>query len=176
MQPGARETGLVEPGAQGAAGEAGARGTGGTADLKRSKLSRRRGLTPLAGGRDNPPTPRPQRPAKENALDPRLRRKLEDLGRALSEVIADSSEVSRQLDELREEGFSLYLLLESRSGEETVRQPAGEPAEDGAADRRPAPGDGREPSFRINGRDLVLLRSLGIDPTRSLRRRRAPGH
>ncbi len=30
-----------------------------------------------------------------------------------------------------------------------------------------------EPAFQIDGRDLSFLRSIGIDPTRRLRRRRA---
>lgn len=46
-------------------------------------------------------------------LNARLKRKLADLGKALSEAISESSAASRHLAELRDEGFSVYLLLES---------------------------------------------------------------
>jgi hypothetical protein len=46
-------------------------------------------------------------------LNARLKRKLADLGKALSEAISESSAASRHLAELREEGYSVYLLLES---------------------------------------------------------------
>jgi hypothetical protein len=32
--------------------------------------------------------------------------------------------------------------------------------------------DGADPVFKIDGRDLLFLKSVGIDPTRKLRRRR----
>jgi hypothetical protein len=149
-------------------------------------------------------------------LNERLKRKLADLGRALSEALSGSSDASRQLSELREEGYSVYLLLESdgvraaRTGDGAPaaradaaralsaqrqlggrrhlagqrqltglhgqRQLTGERQLDGperpTADRQlpavPLP----EPAFLIDGRDLAFLRSVGIDPTRSPRRRR----
>ncbi|MEM9290258.1 MAG: hypothetical protein AAGD01_01095 [Acidobacteriota bacterium] len=49
--------------------------------------------------------------------------------------------------------------------------------EDGAAalrrGERPAPPTPRDPTFRIDGRDLAFLRSMGIDPTRRLPTRRS---
>lgn len=153
-------------------------------------------------------------------LNARLKRKLADLGKALSEALAESSDASRKLSELREEGYSVYLLLESageRDGERgTGERGAGErgTGERGvrASDRAPAvradgapalsaqrqlsgrqlngqrqlTGRGRpagdpqlqaaplpEPTFLIDGRDLAFLRSVGIDPTRSPRRKRS---
>ena len=128
-------------------------------------------------------------------MDAKLRRKLRDFGRALSAAISDSSEATRRLNELRDEGFSLYLLLDG-SGEDgdegaELRQSGsaarGRVSRSGAAAsqaltrsprRLPAPRDAasageRDPSFRINGEDLALLRSLGIDPTRTVRRRKS---
>lgn len=139
-------------------------------------------------------------------LNARLKRKLADLGKALSEALAESSDASRRLSELREEGYSVYLLLES-DGERGVR--TGERAPAGRADGAPAlsaqrqlsgrqlngqrqlTGQGQlegrgqlpaepqvgaaplpEPAFLIDGRDLAFLKSVGIDPTRSPRRRR----
>jgi len=127
-------------------------------------------------------------------VDAKLRRKLRDFGRALSEAISDSTEATRRLNELRDEGYSLYLLLDG-SGEDG--EEGAETRHSGSAGRRPvtrsgaaasqalarsprrlpapreAPAAGeRDPSFRINGEDLALLRSLGIDPTRTVRRRK----
>lgn len=139
-------------------------------------------------------------------LNARLKRKLADLGKALSEALAESSDASRRLSELREEGYSVYLLLES-DGERGVR--TGERAPAARADGAPAlsaqrqlsgrrlngqrqltgqgqlegrgqlPAEPRvgaaplpEPAFLIDGRDLAFLKSVGIDPTRSPRRRR----
>jgi hypothetical protein len=158
-------------------------------------------------------------------LNERLKRKLADLGRALSEALSGSSDASRQLSELREEGYSVYLLLES-DGVRAARTGDGAPAaradaaralsaqrqldgrrhldgqrqltglagqrqltglagqrqltgerqldrpEPPAADRRLGAAPLPEPSFLIDGRDLAFLRSVGIDPTRSPRRRR----
>lgn len=135
-------------------------------------------------------------------LNARLKRKLADLGKALSEAISESSDASRRLSELREEGYSVYLLLESE-GERGARAGAraAAPRADAArasvqrqltgrqldgqrqleGRRAPVPsGDPQlaaaplpEPTFLIDGRDLAFLRSVGIDPTRSPRRRRS---
>lgn len=88
---------------------------------------------------------------------------LRDFGRALSEAISDSSEASRKLREIRDEGYSLYLLLDGNREDEGGEAPA-------AAGRALTAGD---PTFRINGKDLSFLRSIGIDPTRRLKRRRS---
>ena len=76
--------------------------------------------------------------------------------------MAESPEVHDRLESIRREGYTLNLFLDcKRSGED-----------DGDADksssaRRPLP----PPTFRINGRDLAFLRSVGIDPTRRTRSR-----
>jgi hypothetical protein len=88
---------------------------------------------------------------------------LRDLRRALSEAISESTEVSRTLRKIREEGYSLYLLVDCKrdvADQEQLALPAGKLASG-------------EPAFQIDGRDLSFLKSIGIDPTRRLRRRRA---
>ncbi|HMB54651.1 MAG TPA: hypothetical protein VKU40_15140 [Thermoanaerobaculia bacterium] len=132
------------------------------------------------------------------SLDPILRQKLRDLGRALSAAISDSGEASRRLNELRDEGYSLYLLVDGSESSEPTHggEPlTGESSDDEAAggetgerprrhapgarkpDRQPAarrlPAPRGEPVFRINGEDVSFLRSVGIDPTRPGRRRRS---
>ncbi|HBL30936.1 MAG TPA: hypothetical protein DD490_29230, partial [Acidobacteria bacterium] len=84
---------------------------------------------------------------------------LRDLRRALSEAISDSSEVSRTLRRIREEGYSLFLLVDCKRDlldEEDDEMPV--------ASRRSARQP--DPVFQINGPDLHFLRSIGIDPTR----------
>jgi hypothetical protein len=99
-------------------------------------------------------------------LDDRLHRMLKDLRRALSDAIQDSSEVSRTLRKIREEGYSLYLLVdckrESSDGEPLALAPASPTRAMTAS----------SPCFQINVSDLSFLKSIGIDPTRRLRRRR----
>lgn len=87
---------------------------------------------------------------------------LRDLRRALSEAISESSEVNRTLRKIREEGYSLYFLVDCKR--ESLEELSL------AAPRfRSSSG---EPVFQIDIRDLNFLRSIGIDPTRRLRRRR----
>lgn len=95
-----------------------------------------------------------------------IRRLMSDLRHSLSRVFTESAEVNRALHRIRDQGWSLYLVVDkSESGLDprAVELPAQIP-ESVASDG--------EPQFRIDGRDLTFLRSVGIDPTRTLRRRR----
>ncbi len=89
---------------------------------------------------------------------------LRELRRALSEAISESAEVNRTLRKIREEGYSLYLLVDCKRDANEL-----EPVTFATATRHSASG---EPVFQIDIRDLSFLRSIGIDPTRRLRRRR----
>lgn len=97
-------------------------------------------------------------------MKPRLHQLLRELQTALGKVLGDSTEISQAVDRIREEGWSLYLVIDRESDEDGVRE-ALELTTRGA-------GGSAEPVFRIDGRDLTFLRSVGIDPTRKLRRRR----
>jgi nicotinamidase-related amidase len=98
-------------------------------------------------------------------LDDKLHQMLRELRRALSEAISESSDVSRTLRKIREEGYSLYLLVDCKR---ELNDP------DALALTAPRwPSSSAEPAFQIDGRDLSFLKSIGIDPTRRLRRRRA---
>jgi hypothetical protein len=104
---------------------------------------------------------------------------LKELRRALSDAIAESSEVSRSLRRIREEGYSLYLLVdckrESSDGEPLALSPATRTSLVSASisSSSSSSSSAADPSFQINGRDLSFLKSIGIDPTRRLRRRRS---
>ncbi len=131
-------------------------------------------------------------------MDASTRQKLEDFRRALGEAINGSTEASRKLDELRREGFSLYLLLDgSGDGDEGASIPreraltpssgglpvragrgwdlAPERGSDRGPDRNLGPDPERperEPEFLLSTGDVALLKAMGIDPTRKTRRRR----
>ncbi len=88
---------------------------------------------------------------------------LRELRRALSDAISESTEVNRTLRKIREEGYSLYLLVDCKRDANEL-----EPLTFATTARRSS----GEPVFQIDVRDLSFLRSIGIDPTRRLRRRR----
>lgn len=77
--------------------------------------------------------------------------------------MAESSDVNRSMTRIRDEGWSLYLVVDRKREDET-------PEAFELSTGRSKKGD---PVFRIDGRDLSFLKSIGIDPTRQLRRRRS---
>lgn len=97
-------------------------------------------------------------------VDEKIRRMLRGLGKALVQAISTSSEVSQAVRRIREEGYSLYLVVDCHQSGETGAQIE-------LTTRRAPP---RDPSFRLDGKDVAFLRSLGIDATRTGRRRRTP--
>jgi len=105
-------------------------------------------------------------------LDQGMHRMLRDFGRALSEAISESSEASEKLREIRDRGYSLYLLLDGARSERLAAAAAPPDALERPAVRAPRRPRPAEPQFRINGEDLSFLRSVGIDPTRRHRGRR----
>ena len=101
-------------------------------------------------------------PGRRPKLDARLRRLLQDLRGAITEALADSSDVTRSMDQIRDEGWSVYLVIDRKREDET---PEGIELTAETADEV-------DPTFRINSTDLSFLKSVGIDPTRKIRRRR----
>ena len=51
---------------------------------------------------------------EDSKLDDKLHSMLRELRRALSEAISESSEINRTLRKIREEGYSLYLLVDCK--------------------------------------------------------------
>ncbi len=96
-------------------------------------------------------------------MDDKLRRLVEDLRGAVSQALVDSAEVDRALRGIREQGWSLYLVVDRKS--------EGEPLE--AYEIGTEAPAAAEASFKIDASDLSFLRSIGIDPTRRTRRKRA---
>ncbi len=77
-------------------------------------------------------------------------------------ALSGSSEVSRSLSKIRDQGWALYLLVDRKRDDETPE----------AFELKPLDLTDENPIFKINGSDLSFLKSIGIDPTRRLRRRK----
>jgi hypothetical protein len=99
-------------------------------------------------------------------VDDKIKQLLRDLGTAINESISGSDDVNKQIQRIRDEGYNLYVVLDAtiglnKDGDET-------PPETGNVEIS-AVRDDKEVQFRINVKDLALLRALGIDPTRKVR-------
>ena len=116
-------------------------------------------------------------------LSDHLREMLKELGQAINESISGSDRVHDSLQKIRDEGYNLYMVLDAKVGvnrrERATRAPKTS-RRSLALVRDRDDRDEREESaeeraaFRINLKDLRFLRSVGIDPTRKVRARRAP--
>ncbi|HEY7863186.1 MAG TPA: hypothetical protein VIE39_05970 [Thermoanaerobaculia bacterium] len=102
-------------------------------------------------------------------LDDHLREMLKELGQAINESISGSERVHDSIQRIRDAGCNLYIVLDARVGvnrreAKGTRQKLPEVSDEGTPPAQSA-------TFRINVRDVRLLRALGIDPTRKVRRR-----
>ena len=93
------------------------------------------------------------------------------MGEALIEAISDSSDINESLRELQKAGYSLYLVVDCRRGAAKRRRSESSRSATAAAEVGTA--RATDPTFRIDGNDLLFLRSIGIDPTRKSRAKRA---
>jgi hypothetical protein len=100
-------------------------------------------------------------------VDDRIKQLLKDLGSAINESISNSEDVNRHIQEIREYGYDLYVVLDATIGLNRQGEDAEEPEDVTPAE--PMVIDEKQIQFRINVNDLSLLRSLGIDPTRKVR-------
>ncbi|HWZ86035.1 MAG TPA: hypothetical protein VN032_07540 [Thermoanaerobaculia bacterium] len=109
-------------------------------------------------------------------LSDHLRAMLKELGQAINESISGSGRVHDSIQKIRDEGYNLYMVLDAKVGVKKRESKArsrraaalasAEPDETSSVSERAA--------FRINLKDLRFLKSLGIDPTRKVRTRKAP--
>ncbi len=114
-------------------------------------------------------------------LNEHLREMLKELGQAINESISGSGRVHKSIRRIRDEGYNLYMVLDARVGvnrrasRNGSRRTAQEPESEETLST------GERAAFRINVKDLRLLKALGIDPTRKVRvrtnlyRRSTPG-
>jgi len=102
-------------------------------------------------------------------LNEHLRAMLKELGKAINESISGSGRVHDSIRRIRDEGYNLYMVLDARVGvnrrgsRNGSRRPGQEPEGEEPVS------SGERAAFRINVKDLRLLKALGIDPTRKVR-------
>jgi hypothetical protein len=103
-----------------------------------------------------------------------LREMLKDLGQAINESISGSGRVHDSIQRIRDEGYNLYMVLDAKVGvnrrEAKARSSRREGARVEPIVEKVATGDQRA-AFLINIKDVRILKSLGIDPTRKVRLR-----
>ena len=97
-------------------------------------------------------------------MSSRLTRLLQNLRAALSDLMSDSQTVGSVLSEIEDEGLSVYLVVDDPTSGEEPKALRLIPD--------PASAEDSQPDFRIDQTDLTILKGMGIDPTRTLRRRR----
>ncbi|HWC65041.1 MAG TPA: hypothetical protein VG777_03080 [Thermoanaerobaculia bacterium] len=101
-------------------------------------------------------------------MDAKLRAMLKELGDAINDSVSESDRVHETIEKLREHGYRLFLNLDARIGIERDEDFSGDDEENVESLSASASAE-----FRIDFRDLRFLKSVGIDPTRKVRTRRA---
>lgn len=107
-------------------------------------------------------------------LNDHLREMLKELGQAINESISGSGRVHESIQRIRNEGYNLYMVLDAKVGVNRRESRRSRRAAAALPARAVEDDSGQErASFRINVKDLRFLKSVGIDPTRKVRRRPA---
>ena len=111
-------------------------------------------------------------------LNDHLREMLKELGQAINESISGSGRVHESIQRIRDEGYNLYMVLDAKVGV-NKREPRSSRKRLKGSTSTPVASVGKDSgetleraAFRINVKDLRILKSLGIDPTRKVRTRR----
>src|SRR5262249_10548326 len=100
-------------------------------------------------------------------MDAKLRAMLKELGDAINDSVSESDRVHETIEKLRDPGYGLFLNRDARIGIERDEE------FDGDDDAVEVLSPKAAAEFRIAFRDLRFLKSVGIDPTRKVRTRRA---
>ena len=104
-------------------------------------------------------------------LNDHLREMLKELGQAINESISGSGRVHESIQRIRDEGYNLYMVLDAKVGVDKREGRSSRGRSSRSASGTAATSERAE--FRINVKDLRILKSLGIDPTRKVRARQA---
>ena len=104
-------------------------------------------------------------------LNDHLREMLKELGQAINESISGSGRVHESIQRIRDEGYNLYMVLDAKVGvdKREGRGGRGRASRSGSGSTTTS----ERAEFRINVKDLRILKALGIDPTRKVRARQA---
>ncbi len=100
-------------------------------------------------------------------VDNDLKQRLRELGRTLAHAISTAPKVADAMRKIRHQGCSLYLVPDGdavdRIGSENATQ----------IELTLGKVSSSRPQFLLNKSDVSFLESVGIDPTRSGKRRRS---
>ena len=88
-------------------------------------------------------------------LDDNLKKLMKDLGEAINEALSDSKGISEAIQNVRDSGYDVYLVLEATIG--FNRQ-----AEEGAAEDEEEGVIRSEIQLQVNAQDMKFLKSLKI--------------
>lgn len=101
-------------------------------------------------------------------MDDKIRQLLKELGEAINESISASPDVNDRIQQIRDEGYNLYVVLDATIG---LNREDEEPSEGETSSQQQfiAAPRSEDVRFRIDISDLGFLRSIGIDPTRKVR-------
>ena len=95
-------------------------------------------------------------------VDDPVKKMMQALGHALTQAIATSPEVSAAVRGIRQQGYSVYLVLERKEeGQQGAR-----------IELTTRQTKSKTPAFLLDKGDVSLLKSMGIDATRPGKRRR----
>jgi 4-aminobutyrate aminotransferase-like enzyme len=89
-------------------------------------------------------------------LDDNLKQLMKELGAAINDALSDSEEISEAIQNVRNAGYDVFLVLEATIG--FNRRSKGEQGEDATA----AAAGSADMKLKVTAQDLKFLRSLKI--------------
>ncbi|MEM6797671.1 MAG: hypothetical protein AAF725_27130 [Acidobacteriota bacterium] len=103
-----------------------------------------------------------------------IQKLLQDLSKAVAEAMAESSDCQKAIQRIHREGLSLYLAVDTKThqGAQTLIEVGPQAAPVGISADSSLHSSSPNPAFRLDSRDMAFLESVGIDTTRSTKRRR----
>ena len=88
-------------------------------------------------------------------LDDNLKRLMKDLGAAINDALSDSEEISEAIQNVRDSGYDVFLVLEATIG-------FNRRSEGGADGEEETPVIRSEIKLKVNSQDMKFLKSLKI--------------
>jgi len=88
-------------------------------------------------------------------LDNNLKRLMKNLGAAINDALSDSEEISEAIQDVRDSGYDVFLVLEATIG-------FNRRSEDKSSDENETPIIRSEIKFKVNSQDMKFLKSLKI--------------
>lgn len=85
-----------------------------------------------------------------------MKKKIQELGNAINETLANSSEIAEAIDRIKSEGYDVFLVLEATVG--FNKQEAANAVENEDAETTEA----EDLELKVNAQDMRFLKSLRI--------------